>query len=113
MIKNYSKGIVLVEKEEICNSDFAKARGLMFSRKTDKALIFPFRKSKRISLHMFFVFFSIDVLFLDEKKIVVELKNCFKPFTFYFSKRKVKYVVELPVNTIKRTKTIVGDKIGF
>lgn len=44
---------------------------------------------------MFFVFYSIDVLLLNEKKEIVEIKKNFKPFTFWNSKEKGKYVVEL------------------
>ncbi len=57
--------------------------------------MFVFDEEKRIGLHMWFVFFPIDVLFLDREKRIVELKKDFKPFTFYKSKEKVKYVVEL------------------
>ena len=39
---------------------------------------------------MFFVFFPIDVLFLDKNKKVVELKENFKPFSIYFPKNKAK-----------------------
>jgi len=44
---------------------------------------------------MCFVFYPIDVLILNEKKEVVEIKQKLKPFTFWNSKEKGKYVVEL------------------
>jgi uncharacterized membrane protein (UPF0127 family) len=78
---------------KVCKSNWQKARGLMFSKR--KNLIFIFSKEKRISLHMFFVFFPIDVLFLDKNKRIIEIKKKFRPFTFYTSKNKAKYVVEL------------------
>jgi len=62
---------------------------------------------------MFFVFYPIDVLFLDKNKIVVEMKENFAPFSFYNPKNKSKYIIELPKNTIKETKTKLGDKIEF
>ena len=40
-------------------------------------------------------------------------KEDFKPFTFYNSKKKVMYVIELPNGMIKKTKTKVGNKIIF
>ena len=49
----------------------------------------------RSSLHMFFVFFPIDVLFLDKDKKIIEIKRNFKPFSFYKSKEKAMYVVEI------------------
>lgn len=80
-------------KYKLCRSMWSKAGGLMFSKKRN--LIFVFDEEKRISLHMFFVFFPIDVLFLDKNKRIVEIKRKFMPFTFYQSKKKAKYVVEI------------------
>lgn len=65
----------------------------MFSRKRN--LLFVFNEEKRISLHNFFVFFPIDLVFLDKNGRVIEIKRNFKPFTFYKSKNKAKYVLEL------------------
>ena len=62
---------------------------------------------------MFFVFYPIDVLFLDKNKIVADKKENFKPFAFYKSKKKAMYAIELPNETIKKTKTEIGDKIEF
>lgn len=44
---------------------------------------------------MFFVFYPIDVLLLNRNKEIVEIKRNLKPFTFWNSKTKGKYVVEL------------------
>ena len=77
---------------KICDSFWSKARGLMFSRR--KNLIFVFDDEKRRDLHMLFVFFPINVLFLDKHKRVVE-KARLKPFCFYKSKKKAKYIVEI------------------
>ena len=62
---------------------------------------------------MFFVFYPIDVLFLDKTKIIVDIKEHFRPFTFYKSRKKAMYAVELPHGIIKQTKTETGDKIKF
>lgn len=85
----------------------------MFSKQQNKALIFKFKKEKIIFLHMIFVFYLIDVLFLNKSKIVVDKKENFKPFAFYKSKKKALYAIELPNGTIKRTKMEIGDKIKF
>lgn len=92
---------------KICKSIFSKARGLMFSNRKD--LVFVFGKSRRISLHMFFVFFPIDVYFLDSDQKVIEIKENFKPFRLYKSKKKAKYAVE--ISTGKKYK--LGQKIIF
>ena len=78
-----------------------------------KPLIFIFEKEKIIPLHMLFVFYSIDVLFLDKNKKIVEIKENFRPFRFYTPKNKAEYVVELPNGIIKKSGTKLGDKISF
>ena len=84
---------IISNEEIICNSFFSQARGLMFRQKHN--LIMTFNKEIKVSLHMFFVFYPIDVLILNKNKDIVEIKRHFKPFTFWNSKEKGKYVVEL------------------
>lgn len=89
---------------------FCKALGLMFrSKKPDFGLVFVFNRELRADLHMLFVFFPIDVLFLDKNKKVVDIKKNFKPFGYCAPKAKAMFVVEMPVGLLKNT--VVGDKI--
>ncbi len=111
MIRNKTKESVLAESYKLCKSVFSKARGLMFSKQ--KSLVFVFKKERVVSLHMLFVFYKIDVLFLDKNKKVVEIKEGLKPFGFYFPKNPCCYVLELKKGTIKKSKTSVGDSIEF
>lgn len=62
---------------------------------------------------MFFVFYPIDVIFLDENYKVVDFKEDFKPFTFYTSKKPAKYIIELKSGVIKNTKTKLNNFIIF
>jgi len=96
-------------KYQICESLWSKTRGLMFSKK--KNLVFVFDEEKRISLHMMFVFFPIDVLFLDKDKKTIEVKKDFKPFSFYTPKEKARYVIEIAEN--RRNDYKIGEKIDF
>ena len=112
MIRNLTRKTILAKSHTVCSSPFSKALGLMFSHKP-RALVFPFSATARISLHMFFVFFPIDLVFLDSKEIVVEIKENFKPFTFYTSAEQASYVIELPAGTAGKSLTRLGDKIGL
>ena len=112
-IRNITKKTILNRNAELCRGVFSKSVGLMFSANRDRALIFEFDKEKIIGLHMFFVFYPIDVLFLDRQKAVVELKENFRPFTTCTSKKKSIYAVEIPNGTIKTTRTSPGDKLHF
>lgn len=51
------------------------------------------------SIHMLFVFYPINVIFLDSNKKVVDIKKRLRPFTFYSPKKKAKYIIELPIET--------------
>ena len=113
LIKNLTKKRIIANNFKFCNSSFSKFIGLMFSKRQNKALIFKFKEQKIIYLHMLFVFYPIDVLFLDKDKLVVELKENFKPFTFYKSNKKAMYAIEVPTGITKKTKTKIGDKISF
>ena len=113
LIKNITTKKIIDRNAILCGNSFSKFIGLMFTKQQNKALIFKFNEEKIISLHMFFVFYPIDVLFLDKNKVVVDKKENFKPFTFYNSKNKARYAIELPEETINKSKTKIGDKIKF
>lgn len=114
MITNKTKKRKIVSKVKVCRSFLSKSLGLMFRFDlVDKGLVFVFDKEKKIGLHMFFVFMPIDVLFLNSKKKVVEIKENFMPFHFYNPRKKAKYIVELPWMTVKEKKIKVGDFISF
>ncbi|MBN2458660.1 DUF192 domain-containing protein [Candidatus Woesearchaeota archaeon] len=112
MITNTTKKFKIIDKAKPCTSIGSKALGMMFRLKRPKeALIFIFDNEKRADLHMLFVFFPIDVLFLDKDKKVVDIKKDFKPFTYYSPKAKAQYVIELPIGVMGSTR--IGDKIKF
>ena len=106
MIRNITKNTVLANSQKVCDSDAEKAAGLMFASKLrDNAIVFRFNKAKKIALHMFFVFQTIDVVLLDEKNKVIELKQNFRPFSFFNSRNSSRLVLELPEGTIGKSRT--------
>jgi len=112
MIKNKTRKTLIAEMHYNFKSLISKAIGLMFSM-NPKNLVFIFKKEKIVPLHMFFVFYPIDVLFLNKNKEVVDLKENFRPFTLYTPKAKSMYVIELSKGMIKKSKTRLGDIISF
>lgn len=105
MITHNTTQKTISNEEIICKSFYSQARGLMLRKKQN--LIMKFSIERKVSLHMFFVFYPIDVLILNKNKEIVEIKANFKPFTFWNSKEKGKYVVELAFPGEYR----VGDRI--
>ena len=110
-IKNTTKKSIIAKNAILCKNTLSKTIGLMFSK--PRALIFIFKKEKIIPLHMLFVFYPIDILFLNKNKVVAEIKESLMPFSFYTPKNKAQYILELPQGTIRKTKTEIKDKIEF
>ena len=110
-VVNATKKTVLSDTATCCVALWRKASGLMFSPQKD--LLFIEQQEKIIPLHMFFVFYPIDVVYLDSSKNVVEIKEHFLPFTFYTPKKKAQYVLELKAGTIRASLTQLTDSLAF
>ncbi|MBI5389320.1 DUF192 domain-containing protein [Candidatus Woesearchaeota archaeon] len=102
----------MVSRIRVVSSFFLKAKGLMFSPELhDECLIFFFAKETKVPIHMMFVFFPIDVLWLNAEKRIVAMKENLRPFRYYDPKVKAQYVVELPQGTIKKHKLVFGNTL--
>lgn len=93
---------------------FEKSLGFMFSKNNNKVLLFDMKHLVRYSITNIFVFFSLDLIFLDENNNVVDFKKQFLPFSFrYIPIKKYRYLIEIP-SIIGLTKKIqLGDNIRF
>jgi uncharacterized membrane protein (UPF0127 family) len=108
------KNKIIARKIVYCDSVLRQGTGLMFRTRSsvnDAAWIFTFKKKRRIAITMFFVFFPIDVVFVDEKDAVIELKESLKPFSHYTSKSEIFRFLELKSGTIQRYDISRGSKI--
>ena len=112
-IFNKTSKKTIIKKTKICKSLFCKSFGLMFRKKPDYGLVFVFSNEKRLerTLTMLFVFYPIDVLFLNSRKQVVDKKEGFMPFTNYTPKKAAQYVIELPAKVSSAVK--IGDRVEW
>jgi len=92
----------------VVDSFLGRVLGLMFSRRP-RCIALAFPSERRISLHMWFVFFPIDVAFLDRNRRVVELKEGFRPWTLHASRRPARCAVEMPAGWARGKGIRVGD----
>lgn len=102
----YSGDNLISKKSKLCNSFFSKARGFMFnfSKEYDSIIL----KSKNTSIHMFFVFFPLQIAWLNSELEIVDIKNAYPFMPILSSNKASSYVLEL-----KHKKEIkVGDKIS-
>ncbi len=107
---NITKGVAIASELEVATSFAARSQGLLgrSGLKPDTGLLID----PCSSIHMWFMRFPIDVIFLDKKNRVVGLNRNVKPWGMAWSWRGVK-TLELPVGTIASTGTQVGDIVAF
>lgn len=61
------------------------------------------------SIHMFFMKFSIDVVFIDRNKKIIRIVENLKPWRLSPVVFMTQSVLELPAGTISKTESQVGD----
>ncbi|WP_318506904.1 DUF192 domain-containing protein [Bacillus sp. T3] len=94
---------------KVCDRFWPRFRGLMFRRKPlvdEGILLVPCN-----SIHMFFMFFPIDVVFLDRNDVVVVVRKNVKPNMMIFPIRGAEKVLELPIGTVEKYSIEVKDQI--
>lgn len=92
-----------------CKSFLSHCLGLMFKFPKNDGLLFIFNKEKKISLHMFFVFLKINIIYLNKNEKIIKIIKNVKPFTPYIKAVKCKYILEL-----KNSKNLkLNEKIKF
>lgn len=113
---NEDKDEVLAEKVELADSLFEKLCGLMFrwDFSDGEALLFRFSEPRKFRTHTFFVFFPIDIIFMDEEFEVLEVEEELSPWSNYSPEVLAENMVELPVGKVDDSGTEVGDvlKLG-
>ena len=108
-ILNTTQNTVIAERGAIANTFLSRMTGLL-TRKSfspGEALVI----TRCQSIHMLFMRFPIDVIFIDKNDHVVGLVENIKPFRLspvFFQSRRA---IELPEGVIGKTKTTLGDKI--
>jgi len=99
---------VLASDVDVARSTLERARGLMFRRSVpdDYALVFPFEEADTQWLHMLFVPFAIDAVWLVDGAVTV--KRRLAPFVG-LGRGRADTVVELPADAAESV--AVGDEL--
>lgn len=120
MLVNRTTGKVLAGQVVICDRFWSRLRGLMFRRALapGEAYVFISRRESiaEASIHMFFVFYPISVLWLDAQRRVVD-SSLAKPFRPYYAPREAAlYTVEAVPELLCHSdgpRIRVGDQLDF
>jgi len=100
---------VLADKIELANSFSKRLNGLIGRsglNKGEALILFPCN-----AVHTFFMKFPIDVIFLDQEAVILEVVENLKPYRFSPIIVKAKYVIELPAGHITTTGTVKGHRL--
>lgn len=108
-IRNTTRGTTIATQAIRAAGFLARGRGLMMTAPLQKGgglVLDPCN-----SIHMFFMRYPLDVLFLDKDGAVVFMYKGIKPWRVGRIVRGAKLAVELPVGTIDASQTEVGDTL--
>jgi len=108
---NVTRQTTLADKAEVADTAWSRLQGLLGrdSLPARHALII----TQCRSIHMFFMKFPIDAVFVDRKDRVIGLVENIKPFCMSPYFLWASYVIELPAGTIRQTQTALKDSINL
>ncbi len=110
-IENGTRGAMLAETAHRAGGFFARGRGLMLTRELPDGSALVIEPCN--SIHMFFMRYPLDVIFLDKSGAVVFMYRGIKPWRMGRIVRGAHTAIELPVGVVERSGTEVGDTIYF
>jgi uncharacterized membrane protein (UPF0127 family) len=107
-------GVVIAKNIEFARTMLAQSLGLMFRKSMPHSysMIFILKKPSHVNVHMLFVFFRIDVIFLNEEKKVMGF-SLLKPWVGYKAMEDIKYILEMKAGTIDMFNLNVGGQMEF
>ncbi len=99
----YTKNNKQIIKLEYASDFIKRLKGLMGKEKI-KPLLFiqPYTNRYLSTIHTFFMKKTIDIIYISQENMINETKTL-KPWRIYIPKKnKIKYIIELPQNTLKQ-----------
>ena len=111
----YSKNIIF--NVEVARTLEERRIGLMYRKKllNNEGMLFIFPREKIIQLWMKNTYIPLDVIFISENKIIVDIKKNMKKLSENIVKSKVKsrYALEFNAGLINKLNIKIGDKVLF
>ena len=110
---NRTRTVYLATELLVASTHWSRFRGLMA---TDSARFRPGQGLWIVpchGVHTFAMRFPIDVLYLDQEKIVIHMEDGLKPWRVAAIRARASSVLELPSGTIHQTQTALGDQVDI
>ncbi|MFH1591731.1 MAG: DUF192 domain-containing protein [archaeon] len=114
-ITNQRTGKEVCSRSRVLLDAVSQGFGLMFRRRLhDEGWVFSFSSERIVSIHMLFVFFSIDCVWLDKRRKVVDIIKGVRPFSPYVRpKVKSMHLIELPAGTVEKAGIREDDLLSW
>ena len=111
----YNKNITF--NVEVAKTIEERRIGLMYRKKllNNEGMLFVFPREKIIQLWMKNTYIPLDVIFISENKVIVDIKKNMEKLseTIVKSKVKSKYALEFNAGLINKLDIEIGDKVLF
>ncbi len=108
-VRNQSRNTSLGDRIRLADTSLSRFVGLLGKKSLASGTGLWIMPSNGV--HTFGMAFSIDVVFLDAKHRVVQLRENLRPFRLTSLNWSARSVLELPVTTIRASQTEVGDDL--
>ena len=111
IVQNANRGTVLGEAIEVAATAVQRVKGLLGRECLQDGQGLLFKSCS--SLHTFFMQFPIDILYADKRGKVLKSVPAVRPFAVVRAPLRSYYAIELPVGSLERSQTRVGDHLHF
>jgi uncharacterized protein len=111
MLRNSTRGVALADHSQIARSVWSRFWGLMGRRALQPGQGLILEPGN--SIHMFFMRFPIDAIFVDRDWKVLHVAHGIKPWRVSRIVRKAKRVIEVPAGVCRQTGTVPGDVLSL
>jgi uncharacterized protein len=113
-VHNRSRGSGLIIRARWCASFLCRLRGLMFRRRLELGqgllLVEADQGVAGAAIHMWFVFMSLGVVWIDDRMTVVDVRQA-RPWRVYAPRRAARFILEGQPGMLESI--AVGDVLEF
>lgn len=110
-VDNIARGTTLAVRCRVASSARDRTVGLLGTKELPAGHGLLIERSP--SIHMFFMRYAIDVVFVDAQQRVRHVVENLRPWRIVAWARGARDCIELPTGTIARTQTAVGDRLAL
>jgi uncharacterized protein len=112
---NRTRGSVLCERLEVAESMAAQSRGLLGrdALAPGSGMLFEGGFLPLMWMHMFFMRFAIDIVFLDKSNRVLRINHSLKPWRVSSLVLGARKALELEAGAAVRSGTVKGDQLDL